>query len=276
MSDIVYHYTDLNALHGILENKVIWLNNIQLMNDSTENSLFFGKLKKRFEKLNMEEIYASGVEKAFKNIDTYCTSFSKKPDLLSQWRGYTPNEGGYCIGFDRSKLKRRLVKGNKNTGDDKNRHLGGHVSFIYDCLYDEEEQNVIVNNVVDELIKLHNLYRSQENNSDLRDIIHINTFIDLSVHQATFKNKHFCEEDEVRYVFSLDKPDIQEKPFFRAGNILKSYYELSIPDDAIKEIYIGPCENIELKKLSLEHYFRCSNIDPTDMIKLSEIPFRNT
>ncbi|POA86212.1 DUF2971 domain-containing protein [Pseudomonas sp. FW305-E2] len=36
--------------------------------------------------------------------DLYVSSFSERPDLLSQWRGYCPGGSGYCIGFDQALL----------------------------------------------------------------------------------------------------------------------------------------------------------------------------
>jgi hypothetical protein len=42
------------------------------------------------------------------HIHCYTTSFSKKPDVLSQWRGYGGGTSGFAIGVDSSKLPKPL------------------------------------------------------------------------------------------------------------------------------------------------------------------------
>jgi hypothetical protein len=61
-------------------------------------------------------------------------SFCKKPDLLSQWRGYGLNGGGVCVGFDRQELNTCFTEG----------------SEIVDINYDQKKQ---IRYVLDQIIR---------------------------------------------------------------------------------------------------------------------------
>ncbi len=57
--------------------------------------------------------------------DLYVSSFSERPDLLSQWRGYCPGGNGYCLGFEREVIEDYCVENGMR---------------LEKCLYSHDEQ----------------------------------------------------------------------------------------------------------------------------------------
>lgn len=107
----LYHYTDLNALKGILTNNELWATNCMFLNDSKElshgvqltideldntarQSKVFGLV---FEKL--KELFW-GLEQFAAELNIGVCSFSEERDSLSLWRGYGNRSSSVSIGFD--------------------------------------------------------------------------------------------------------------------------------------------------------------------------------
>jgi hypothetical protein len=116
----IYHYTSADGISGIIDNHEIWMSNTAFMNDTTEL-----KMLQNAEAIFKDKDFANdAVRREWRETlerqrfnrnrqtDYYMASFSRKKDLLEQWRAY----GNFCIGFDAKKLavKRRV--------------------FLYDCL----------------------------------------------------------------------------------------------------------------------------------------------
>lgn len=108
----LFHYTNQNAAQSILQSKSIWASDPFFLNDEQEIQLGVRALKKVFNRLGAvdRETFAQCdlIEEAFfdpqGNIDNpstgraFTVSFSEKSDDLSQWRGYS-NENGVALGF---------------------------------------------------------------------------------------------------------------------------------------------------------------------------------
>jgi len=107
--DILYHYTDLNGLTGILQNKGFWVSEAKYLNDKEElyngcnltieliKSLINKKRYSSFQEVLLKTISLLK-NNEFKNY--FITSFSSKADDLEQWRAYSKNGNGVCIGFN--------------------------------------------------------------------------------------------------------------------------------------------------------------------------------
>ena len=101
-NDIIFHYTSRSVLKSILENKELWLSHYSSMNDVTELEHSFGLLwyamECHFCHLPSLELYNSVRQAFMSDLGIYLTSFSRSPNLLSQWRSYA-SEDGVSIGF---------------------------------------------------------------------------------------------------------------------------------------------------------------------------------
>lgn len=109
-NEILYHYTDLQGLLGILSNRGFWLSDVRFLNDDYE--LIDGAKRAVWviEQLLRKQRYQpftaalESVRTRLSSWDTveavYVCSFSLTPDSLEQWRAYGANGSGVCIGFD--------------------------------------------------------------------------------------------------------------------------------------------------------------------------------
>ena len=96
----LYHYTSVNGLRGILDSGNIWATHLGFLNDLSE-----GKAARE------DEAYRARLEEIDKRSPLFIASFCRhqeshqqKHGLLSQWRGYAGEGGGYCVVFDEDAL----------------------------------------------------------------------------------------------------------------------------------------------------------------------------
>src|SRR5882724_7911854 len=105
MPAILYHYTSIAGVNGIVREKFVWSSSAHFMNDALEHAygvqLIQELLKERFRQdiggetdfeltqmLNLLETIAQ----AMGQIEIGVFSLTAHGDLLSQWRGYCPPE----------------------------------------------------------------------------------------------------------------------------------------------------------------------------------------
>ncbi len=113
---IFYHYTNSEGLRGIVKSKAIWASDYRFLNDSSEfrrGISIFNQVFKDFRPLLSADILEI-IDRLHCAIDSHfvlIASFCKKPDLLSQWRGYGGGEG-YVMGFDGDWLTQNAAEQN--------------------------------------------------------------------------------------------------------------------------------------------------------------------
>jgi len=135
--NMMWHYTDINALYSMLSNKSVWMTDIRYLNDTSEyfegvsefkaiipelleNNLF-GKVKnpkKAIDALIELLLNNSGFDLSINQIFTF--SFSQSEDQLSQWRAY----GKYAIEFDTKYIEESFGK-------------------IHRCIYSKQEKKTM-------------------------------------------------------------------------------------------------------------------------------------
>lgn len=246
--DIIYHYTTINGLKGIIENKNIWATNINHLSDWQEFKEFVTPFLKRFQGTGLE----NAIEEIFSRNSRfiYVCSFSRKYDDLSQWRAYSPNANGFSVGFNYSKLKGMLPSGG--------------LFKLYGCKYDnkskeDEIKETIQNNKKTEDPDVHELHKI------------ITTLSELA---PCYKNDKFKDEEEWRLVVFIDK----EKIKFREGKtMIIPYIEINLVDKddnlPIDSICIGPTPYMAESELSLKILLEQNNMPNVKIIK-SKVPYR--
>ena len=176
--ETIYHYTSADGILGIIDNHELWMSNAEFMNDSTELRMLKNS-KDMFRDQDFENV---AVRNAWENIfkvkpsmfrndvnSYYITSFSKKKDMLEQWRGY----GNYCIGFDIEKLKARRY------------------FYLYSCIYTEDAiKNWILKN--ERTMEWKEVIKDKEKQWAARNLI--------KTAQMKYKNDNFSNEEEVRLI----------------------------------------------------------------------------
>ena len=107
--DYLYHYTDLNGLIGIVQNRGFWLSEAKYLNDSEE--LYNGvnlsieiidKLISKNRYSIFRKILSETIDelRALRFKNNFVAAFSMSRDSLEQWRAYGKNGSGICIGFN--------------------------------------------------------------------------------------------------------------------------------------------------------------------------------
>ena len=263
----LYHYTDFNAMRGIITNGEIWLWNLRRMNDSQEMQYFINELKLAVKKViskslypKMESLFAENL-KDFNTLSSYASCFSEYSDDAAQWARYAKNGMGVCIAFNGELLKKigeaghaPLCKVNYSKSCDSLEIVGEIASLITEGKKaDSEEVQAIFNRLI--------------------------------TSSPLFKHPSFISEKEYRLVslpYDVNR-HLGEAHFFVEETNIKKYYilnlrnvcsRLDIPySDLFEEICIGPQARVTVDVLS--DYFSSTGMEQLcSKIKVSECPLR--
>lgn len=251
-SQIVYHYTDLNAFISIIGRKCITLRatNCLYLNDSNE-------IKEGTESIKRVENKEIS-DAAFRNY--YLTSFSKQSDCLSMWGMYAANGGGCAIGFDLDIISKSY-------------------NGIINCTYGKKE---IDNNLSNYANLLRNGVSAFFPANGGATTIKKNTGEELegmltNLYIATClgsKNENYRFEDEIRCYISNN--DNKKDVCFKVKNgIIIPFINVEIPKEALKSIVIGPTNKSALTMQSMMHLLVINGYDWHQiLISMSKVPYR--
>jgi hypothetical protein len=265
----LYHYTDIQAVHSILDKKKIWLTDIRFLNDKKElleglKLLNETLLNEVSSDLQFAEQAAKQIRLSLTNIEApnndlnplYVFSLSTEIDLLSQWRAY----GSYALEFDEELLHQ-------------------HLNMLYPCLYSLDEKIEHSASEVEKSIK--DIATEMEANNGSLGPNGYDSMINLMHDAARFKHEGFKEEKECRVIVPQD--DKYEVKFRPRKGMLIPYIEVEIPLDCIKSIQLGPMQDQELAFISIRDFAaqierkwheETSNNDYCLQIEKSLIPYR--
>lgn len=264
----LYHYCSLDVFQKIIENKEIWLSEATTTNDSTELLWFADNIKEVlmdcFEKQSEQfkkkyiTLFPQLVERQYDNFFSqkpyyhmFIACFSINGDLLSQWRGYTPDGGnGISVGFNKNALL-DLLQNQKS--------IPALIEIGY-IDYDKEKQNsrnYISNLANNQLFPLlDKIDKSDLSNFGSRSLAEFEKILKMMFYNAVLvKSPFFAEESEVR-LFSWQTLDfngsnLSEKINLSAiqyrtrGNLVIPYIKINFStygnlSDLIQEVIIGP------------------------------------
>ncbi|MEN4795712.1 DUF2971 domain-containing protein [Pantoea agglomerans] len=287
----LYHYTDLNAVHSILDTHKIRMTDIRYLNDKTEYLQGLEILQEASHEVFLQdstydEEFANVVDGWFKEAFQellefqnasemfYVASFSRSSDTLSQWRSY----GMFALELYEHKLqeKARSLKFEKTGPTGKYANIEfiecHYVNNKYDAI--EEALKLIRTKVFPMMLDwwLPNVTEGINRHlyPDLKEVV--------SMLATTFKHAAFSEEQEVRLVISDEI--VSKKICFRTkNNVLIPYYELDLPHEVFSGVVIGPVENQKITAQSLDIYnqHRANKLGGEKFqlsIETSDIPYR--
>jgi len=267
----LYHYTDFNAMRGIISNGEIWLWNLRRMNDSQEMQYFIKELKVAVKKQLsaehydcMEKLFAENL-KDFDKLSSFASCFSEYDDDAAQWTRYAKNGMGVCIAFNKEMLAK--------IGE------AGHAPLCR-VNYSRNCDNLEIVKELASLIKESN----SGQNGNIAQKIH-ETFNRLITSSPLFKHPSFISEKEYRLVslpYNVTEY-LGEPHFFVEETNIKKYYILKLRNvcdtlklnyaDLFEEICIGP--QARVTKDVLSDYFTSTGMSELcTKIKLSECPLR--
>ena len=133
----LFHYTSIEGLRGILENRCLWATHFEKLNDSTE--VVYGRklvskiIQDRIERCSeLPNLILHSMlddhESILANIDIYLACLCENGDLLSQWRAYSNGGKGFSLGFK----PRMNIEGSKPTLPSPQQFGFGVTRVIYD------------------------------------------------------------------------------------------------------------------------------------------------
>lgn len=268
------HYTPLPGLMGIIKDETLWATNIKFLNDEHEfkhaidlikTIVKNAKITKDHSDYTTYQNFKSNVDLALEHLSNYDTesiftlSFSAETDLLSQWRGYCPENNGYCIIFDLNELFE----------DVKSKFEKCH---LVQCVYDAKDKETKLKNVLNDYWQKYLKTRTKKEKNDL----FTNLADELMLLASFFKHPSFEEEQEHRIVVILPFATDEDLQFREGRFSLIPYIKLSAPRKTIKKICIGPTVHKELAKRALETFLEKSFGFPVTTFDDLEITFSST
>ena len=282
--DVLYQYTDITALKGIVEKNEMWATHYKFLNDKNEFNfglqLAIDYAKKHYEKESskfskefldsLRFINEDCVEREiypFPKTDIYTISFSSKGDLLSQWRGYGKKYKSTCIGFLTSSFLHRFNTERCNY-------------FLQKVVYDTETQKEIIYEFMKRECRVfsNNPADFEDNPHYFNKILRL-ILVKLIMLILCFKENCWREEDEWRIMtiphnYSTGKPfeiffnegdyglvPFVKIPLFKSGSAI----------DSIKEILLPRSENYITSKKALDLFLNQKKNDNKIEIKKSDI-----
>ncbi len=319
LPEFLYHYTTQEGLLGILRDKCIWATDIRYLNDTSEGQiftkLFLDELNQRpttepegppSQLMMLGQLMGLSVdhpesqiqctdkevliwgETAFSWIraqDAFVASFSEHGDLLSQWRAYSGENGGYGIGFTRSYLKSIGV----HFLESRKESFYGDANPLVECRYCDKPEEKSLKRKIGQIV---NSYITEANRAKWQTVPEIKEgfaklgavakkhFFPLGKRRAITKDQAFREEAEWRLVFQLERTGTtNSEPEFRLGRSMPIPYfkvDLSWENQALEipEIIVGPCPHPFEAAKSVERLLRKEGVHKFE-VKNSKIPYRN-
>lgn len=289
---ISYHYTNTDALLSILENKTLWISEVNFLNDLSEVQHIFDIIKNSFdyrkwsrmvrnalnkridpnqELISIEQFFEESLFEALNNFfsvfDIFVLSMSVEADSLAVWSNYSKGEG-YNIGFHLSEFLSVINKSKIESSHGK-------------VIYNREQQEEILQEVIDEYMdftpEINNPELETEKKSDRENLI-----MKIVLCSIFFKKYCFKPENEYRFVFMQNKliPGKLPIKFRTINNSIIPYIEIPISETKessipLSTITIGPKNNSDIAKTGLTYFLKHHHYgNVNEIIKKSEIPLR--
>jgi hypothetical protein len=270
---LLYHYTTLDGLLGILDKKELWATGISFLNDTSEYKAglkaVFGLMNPELCETQDESVvgkYAPFIRQPAESI--FAASFSKEPtgDDLSQWRAYGGKHSGVSLGFSPQylrKIVRHFLKGKNNSG-----WVRTNEGPLIKCMYYKDrndfEHDVEIENKIAEIA-------AQKEESTKAHL--------FAQYAATLKNEKFTAEKEWRIILLLACGNAFDAvKFRRVKSLVVPYVCIPLAWDGqaieIDRIIVGPTPHKEQARLSIEMLLKRYKVKFGEIAE-SRVPYRN-
>lgn len=231
---MIYHYCDANAFQSIIKTKQVWLTDITKQNDTSEYYSGFDIIMDVLEEkglLDLQDLQDITTYRSNDEHHVLIGCFSKEGDSGTQWRLYADDSQGLSIGFDEREIANFNIFNRFTENDFK--PIFSSVIF-HEVNYDKQVFSNTVSEFIDEMTR---------NDPRLRNKL---LAVGLRRLAATYKDKFFIDEREVRAVVEIDGNETDNYVIDERINAYKEkarYHKLLTSFDdlnAIKEVIIGP------------------------------------
>jgi hypothetical protein len=192
------HYTSQKGLLGIVREEKLWATNIKFLNDEQEFQHAIKLINEIISKATITETstqydvykkYIVAIEKKLKSLDSFKTnsiytfSVSEELDLLSQWRGYCPENNGYCITLNTDGVFADIKFIYPN-------------SYLLKCVYDQEKKETELKDVLNKFWLKYSAVSTKKEQASIVDSL----ASEIALLASHFKHYSFSEENEWRII----------------------------------------------------------------------------
>lgn len=243
-----YHYCNSMTFLAIAEGGRLRFSDANMMNDGSEGrygyALFERAANELLDEVGTHPALEGLTPEFFGKVDDWLSPkqlfshpviacFSRRPDVLSQWRAYADDGAGWAIGFSGEALNAMPVT-------------------MLDVVYDPDLQ---IREVRNHLVAMHLLARDGDEKTDLASNARL-----LASYLHAYKDPSFREEEEVRLLHEL-RVEIEETGwtlsdeggtadgkaidgeqvrFRAAGESIVAFVDIGFRPGAIREVWHGP------------------------------------
>lgn len=275
---LAFHYTSPSGLLGIFSSKSIWFSDCDYLNDSSESDYFLNLSSTIFSPSSYSKVvknfsFRSYVMAMFHSNDwskgresftreserRYVFSLSVSEDALPLWNNYTKTTDatGYNIGFKIKELIDSILLSSNQT------LLIGRVIYI------KELQEKLLNELLDDYLKLYQKYKNSYQRKYLYEAVEDN----ILIYSVFMKDAAFKCEDEFR-IAVLEKGDVSADLVFREkSGAFMPYISKNIDLNSISSIMISPTTRADFVKSSVTSMSKHYGVNEIE-IKNSKIPLR--
>ena len=274
----LYHYTGIGGLLGIVESRTLWASHIYYLNDAAEIVYARDVLKelvgKRINTAPEEEHEFLAQFNHWLNtfsqnaFHLFIFSLTEEPNLLSQWRSYTPHGKGVSIGFSPDSLLQKVR---------------AQEMRIVRCLYERLEQEELMNGLLNKMLITFRKENPSMDTSKFHPAQKYYGFLekfrgDILQLFSIIKHSSFREEREWRIISKYYEKYTDPKIKFREGSsMLVPYIEIDLGCNEtgplmFQRVYLGPSQHNELSMSALANFL--SNKRVCNETVSSGIPYR--
>jgi hypothetical protein len=262
---LLYHYTTVAGLIGIIETKTLWATQLQYLNDHKEFRHAIELASSEIEGLLcLPDVMDTPVSYSLRLMAltltdlllarVAVTSFCSEPDLLSQWRAYGTKTAGFAVGFRSDDLLQMVQRSSKDA------------QRLVRCVYEPDEQLEVVRAIL--AMALHT--------SPERPVVPAAaeaTFRrSMVLLAASLKPSGFREEQEYRIVTPEIAPG--DLHFRASDSIITPYVPLPFGRAQPVKILVGPTPHSEESQQSVRALLEKYGFHDTT-VEASAIPYRN-
>lgn len=290
----LYHYTNGIATIGILHDKKIFCTRINFLNDVSEIFNGWYLFRDELESFKIDDAkfvefmisfkekwsgllnylnpnLDSSYKKLWHNLsDTYVFSMSRKYDDLNQWRSYSKEDNGYCIGFN---INNEFFESQTIFKSKVNETASGNCDiYLKKCVYKEDDKRKIIREYIKSKFST---FKNGEKWDSMFVTIELNNLFSF------FKHSSFSDEQEYRLLVCpptgkifVDNDDVNYKNFRPGKSYLIPYIKLDTNLDCIKSVCIGPTPSREYANNAIRLIFGYDEPNK-HIITHSALPYRN-
>jgi Protein of unknown function (DUF2971) len=236
---VIYHYTDVRGLIGMITSGRIWATHVSRLNDAVEYEIGVSFVTE-FIRANRQGVSEAIIDKTFSRlraVDTFIACYSAAADILSQWRAYSGAGTGYCIGLKTSEMAT----------------IDGRMPLLEKVIYSTAAAETVLSHLfarVDEFLGDHDLGEVEV--GSLMGMLE-GTF---NIVACIIKHSTFEEENEYRQIYQPARSALALDTKYRVGRFgLTPYVEIGFLEKGklpIQSIMIGPCRYPDSETRSLK------------------------